>query len=244
MSSTEIPVIQKSRPVYIEQGGNMYNIEVRNSMRSNKMKELPSYEEALRRRNSSSTQSSTRTDDSRNGSFKVLPDKYFAVSKDDRRKNSTEEASPFESQVPERYTLPSNEEMNRQLMNRQRSLSWDSKKEPLLNPDGEFSDNEMFRTSSLASQLSLDSILYGPNNPFARDGFGRLSISEKKGRGQLDAKKSAFYNKLKKFKSMEELRPSVSSEDDILMNSGKIQLHHVDESHSFFCKEIKFREFI
>lgn len=159
----------------------MYNIEVRNSMRSNKMKELPSYEEALRRRNSSSTQSSTRTDDSRNGSFKVLPDKYFAVSKDDRRKNSTEEASPFESQVPERYTLPSNEEMNRQLMNRQRSLSWDSKKEPLLNPDGEFSDNEMFRTSSLASQLSLDSILYGPNNPFARDGFGRLSISEKKG---------------------------------------------------------------
>lgn len=246
VSSMEIPVMQKSRPVYIESGGNTYNVEVRNSMRSskNKVKELPSYEEALRRRssnNSSHSSSTTRTEgDSRNGSFKVLPDKYFAISKDEHSLNSADKKIvSLESQLSEKYTMPTTAELN-SLMNRQKSLSLDSKQEPLsfLDASGEYANAEMFRTASIASQFSLDSMLGGPNNlPFSRDGFGRLSISEKKGRGQLDAKKSAFYNKLKKFKSMEELRPSVSSEDDILLSTGKVKLNIFFFSlidHSFF----------
>ena len=60
---------------------------------------------------------------------------------------------------------------------------------------------------SIVSQSSLDSVMVGPDKiPFSRDAFGRSSMSERKGRAHIDATKSELYNKLKKFKSMEELR--------------------------------------
>ena len=66
---------------------------------------------------------------------------------------------------------------------------------------------ELTRTESAVSQSSLDSMFVGPNKiPFSRDGFGRSSMSERKGRAHIDATKSNFYLRLKKYKSMEELR--------------------------------------
>jgi len=205
VSSTEIPVVQRSVPLYLEQEN-----ELRNSMRSdsgNSKRPLPSYEEALKRKNSNSSAGSSTK--SRNNSFKVLPDKYFAVS--NNPKTSADKTLSLESNLPEKYIMPTGEELHKRISLR-RSLSLDSITKRPFTPDEDLSETEIFRSNTLASQSSLDSILMG-SYQFSRDGFGRLSISEKKGRGHLDATQSQFYNKLKKFKSMEELRPSSSHEN-------------------------------
>lgn len=221
VSSTEMPTVQRSVSVYIEQEG-----DLRNSKRGVK-KMLPSYEEALRRKNSgSSTHSSTKTD-SRNNSFKVLPDKYFAISKEP--KPVAEKTLSLESNLPEQYILPAGEDLHKQI-SLQKSLSLDSINKGL---DGNLSDHEIFRCNTLASQSSLDSIL-ATSYQFSRDGFGRLSISEKKGRGQIDAKQSQFYNKLKKCKSMGELRPSNSNE--MLVSDGTNKLKRTESIDTLICK--------
>ena len=215
VSSIEIPTVQRSVPVFLDQEN-----ELRQSTRSNSggKRPLPSYEEALIRRgsSSSSTHSSNKTD-SRSNSFKALPDKYFAISKEP--KPAAEKTLSLESNLPEKYILPTGDELHKQI-SMKKSLSLDSIHRGPLSPDaGDLSETEIFRSNTLASQCSLDSILHG-SFQFSRDGFGRLSISEKKGRGHIDATQSQFYNKLKKFKSMEELRPS-SSHDEIFFG-GKL----------------------
>ena len=169
VSSTELPEVQKSLAVYIE------------SNSSDTSKFLPSYEEALNRKDSTTSSTSSKTDtiNSRTGKtnigkFKILPDKMPPIQKDEKvKKISFKNTRHF-------------------------SRSFD---------DLQSIDNETARSLSMASQTSLDSVLVGPNQiPFSRDAFGRSSISERKGRAHIDATKSEFYNKLKKFKSMEELR--------------------------------------
>ena len=220
VSSTEIPIIQRSVPVFLDQEN-----ELRQSTRSNNSSvgknplPLPSYEEALllnRKSSSSSTHSSNKTD-SRSNSFKALPDKYFAISKEP--KTAAEKTLSLESNLPEKYILPTGDELHKRI-SMKKSLSLDSiHKSPLSLDAGDLSETEIFRSNTLASQCSLDSILHG-SYQFSRDGFGRLSISEKKGRGHIDATQSQFYNKLKKFKSMEELRPA-SSHDEISFIGGE-----------------------
>lgn len=72
------------------------------------------------------------------------------------------------------------------------------------------SDTELLRTMSTSSRFSLDSLVISPDSmPFARDAFGRTSMSERKGRAHLDATKSDFYSKLKKSKSLENVHSSM-----------------------------------
>ncbi|XP_057292998.1 partitioning defective 3 homolog isoform X2 [Hydractinia symbiolongicarpus] len=192
VSSGEIPIIQKSTPVYIESGNNRYNVDVRSSM-NEKHRILPSYEEALHRRdtNSSNSSQSSRTETVKSDStkFKLLPDK---------------------TSIPKEEKLLSS--------HFEKSLSLDSRTHGSMN-DLKDPEHELYKSMSIASQSSLDSILVGPNQiPFSRHAFGRSSISERKGRAHIDATKSDFYNKLKKFKSMEELRGSKMLDDeDIVM---------------------------
>lgn len=224
VSSTEIPTVQRSVPVFLDQEN-----ELRQSTRSNNSctsgknpLPLPSYEEALllsrKSSSSSSTHSSNKTD-SRSNSFKALPNKYFAISSKEP-KSAAEKTLSLESNLPEKYFLPAGDDLHKR-RSMKKSLSLDSIHKSPLSPDADdLSENEIFRSNTLASQCSLDSILHG-SFQFSRDGFGRLSISEKKGRGHIDATQSQFYNKLKKFKSMEELRPA-SSHDEISFVGGKL----------------------
>ncbi|XP_066921548.1 partitioning defective protein 3-like isoform X4 [Clytia hemisphaerica] len=225
VSSTEIPIVQRTVPVFLEQENN----ELRSSGRSSGgrgKRPLPSYEEALIRRNSNSSSHSSTKTDSRSNSFKALPDKYFAIS--NKPQQPAEKTLSLESNLPEKYFMPAGDELHKQISMR-KSLSLDSvNKNPLSPGDGgDLSETEIFRSNTLASQCSLDSILHG-SYQFSRDGFGRLSISEKKGRGHLDAKQSQFYNKIKRFRSMEELRPSSSHENifgdepGVLKKSGSV----------------------
>lgn len=190
VSSGEIPIIQKSTPVYIESGNNRYNVDVRSSM-NEKHRILPSYEEALycRDTNSSNSSQSSRTETLKSDTtkFKLLPDK---------------------TSIPKEEKILSS--------HFEKSLSLDSRTHGSVN---DLKDPELYKSMSIASQSSLDSILVGPNQiPFSRHAFGRSSISERKGRAHIDATKSDFYNKLKKFKSMEELRGSKMLDDeDIVM---------------------------
>ena len=223
VSSTEIPIVQRSVPVFLDPEN-----ELRNSTRSNnsvfgggKPLPLPSYEEALNRRSSSSSANSSEKTDSRTNSFKALPDKYFAISKEPQNTVVGRTLS-MESNLPEKYFLPTGVDLHKQI-SMKKSLSLDSLHKGLLSPGaGDLSETEISRSNTLASQCSLDSILHG-SFQFSRDGFGRLSISEKKGRGHIDATESQFYNKLKKFKSMEELRPA-SSHDDVAFGGKRCSL--------------------
>ena len=76
--------------------------------------------------------------------------------------------------------------------------------------DGEWrKDMDVLRTMSTSSRFSLDSLMMSPDAmPFSRDAFGRLSMSERKGRAHLDATKSDFYSRLKKSKSLENVHSS------------------------------------
>ncbi|XP_065667176.1 uncharacterized protein LOC100212317 isoform X8 [Hydra vulgaris] len=83
---------------------------------------------------------------------------------------------------------------------------------------------------SIVSQSSLESFMVGPDKiPFSRHAFGRSSMSERKGRAHIDATKSELYNKLKKFKSMEELRASRMLEMDFNANFIDRQTHKNDQ---------------
>jgi len=101
----------------------------------------------------------------------------------------------------------------------QGDMQFESLPDKMSAKDMSMRDSEK-RHSLDASQTSLDTLLMGPSHmPFSRDAFGRLSMSEKKGRAQLDANKSNLYNKLKKYKSMEEIRVSVSGDSkDVNVN--------------------------
>ena len=77
------------------------------------------------------------------------------------------------------------------------------------------SDTDLLRSMSTSSRFSVDSLMVSPTSaPFERDAFGRLSMSERKGRAHLDATKSDFYSKMKKYKSMEDI--SFSKSKDIV----------------------------
>lgn len=121
-------------------------------------------------------------------------------SKHDSKLPSYEEA--IEDAIDTRLQLCSwNDNCNYMAFSKQRSQSLGATEQSKLEKI------QIDREISTCSHLSLDSILFDNHKfQFTRDGPGRLSMSEKKGRGQLDATKSKFYNKLKKFKSMEELR--------------------------------------
>ena len=70
--------------------------------------------------------------------------------------------------------------------------------------DDTIDDADLIRTVSTSSRFSIDSLMLSPDSmPFSRDAFGRLSMSERKGRAHLDATKSTLYTKLKKSKSLE-----------------------------------------
>ena len=70
--------------------------------------------------------------------------------------------------------------------------------------DDTLDDTDLIRTMSTSSRFSIDSLMMSPEAmPFSRDAFGRLSMSERKGRAHLDATKSTWYSKLKKSKSLE-----------------------------------------
>lgn len=220
VSSIEIPTVQRTVPVFLDQESELRQSTRSNSSGGKNPLPLPSYEEALllNRKSSSSSTHSSNTPDSRSNSFKALPNKYFVIAKEP--KSAAEKTLSIESKLPEKYILPTGDELHNRI-SMKKSLSLDSiHKSPLSPGAGDLSDNEIFRSNTLASQCSLDSILHG-SYQFSRDGFGRLSISEKKGRGHIDATQSQFYNKLKKFKSMEELRPS-SSHDEISFVAGKL----------------------
>ena len=94
------------------------------------------------------------------------------------------------------------EKISKTLDSGKRLTSVSSNNHPLLDPE----EQELLRTMSVSSQWSVDSLMISPDKiPFQRDAFGRLSMSERKGRAHLDATKSDFYSKMKKFKSMEDI---------------------------------------
>lgn len=152
--------------------------------------DLPSYEEALQNR----TEKPPKTEKSTSKHETVK----FNLSASTTTNGTT-------------TTLKNENNKNNRTSSLNKSLSFESKRrlpsETDIQLDASFSNNsnKMTRGISTVSQSSIDSILIDSKG-FTRDGPGRLSMSEKKGRAHIDATKSRFYNKLKKFKSMEELR--------------------------------------
>lgn len=136
----------------------------------------PSYEEAIQRKNSTASSHSGNS----------------------VRKETLPDLPKFQILPDKMSNIPQEDYHRRTRSNiENRSSSYDE-----LNTLG-----ELTRTESAVSQSSLDSMFVGPNKiPFSRDGFGRSSMSERKGRAHIDATKSNFYLRLKKYKSMEELR--------------------------------------
>ncbi len=112
---------------------------------------------------------------------------------------------PSPSDPPSYAILPPSYEET--IESRSNSLS-DSSSKPSLSKKEEFrlSDTDLLRTMSTSSRFSVDSLMMSPDAmPFERDAFGRLSMSERKGRAHLDATKSDFFSKMKKYKSMEDI---------------------------------------
>ena len=92
----------------------------------------------------------------------------------------------------------------------QRTMTCNSQAPSQYKNEDRLSDSELLRTMSTSSRFSLDSLVISPDSmPFARDAFGRTSMSERKGRAHLDATKSDFYSKLKKSKSLENVHLSM-----------------------------------
>ncbi len=115
----------------------------------------------------------------------------------------TEKDSSFQKNLLSSHP-PSYEET---IKSRSSSNSESSTKYPLSKKE-EFrlSDSDLLRTMSTSSRFSVDSLMISPDAlPFERDAFGRLSMSERKGRAHLDATKSDFYSKMKKYKSLEDI---------------------------------------
>eukprot|EP00794_Sanderia_malayensis_P003245 gene3245-3726_t len=200
VSSVEIPITQPSRTVLINRTP---------STEKKAIGRMPSKERA--------TAATTNATLSKHPVFSTEKDLFFQqpTTKPPKYQDSSIDPPSYANLPPPLYEEAmgsrSNSTSDSASSSKRSTLNGNNNKDSeLRHSDADF----IPRTMSTSSRFSLDSLMMSPDTlPFSRDAFGRLSISERKGRAHLDATKSDFYYKMKKYKSMEDISYSRDTED-------------------------------
>ena len=192
VSSSEIPPTQPCRPVVIDRSLNVDHrrrqlVEIKSTI-------FPKQKEFFYQTDQSREPDAAVTDENFNLSVKVQnPPSYNEALK--RLSISSSETSSTKSSQKNFSS--------RDLTIEPADVSGMEGKQRYL-IDDTLDNADLIRTVSTSSRFSIDSLMLSPDAmPFSRDAFGRLSMSERKGRAHLDATKSTLYSKLKKSKSLE-----------------------------------------
>ncbi|XP_065052924.1 partitioning defective 3 homolog isoform X2 [Rhopilema esculentum] len=218
VSSSEIPVTQPCKTVIIERSPNTDSrqrllVEVKSTV-------YPKEKQSFYQDGQTMVKEGTRHSDGDNKeSFESIP------------------TPPSYQEALKRRSISSSDNASN------RGSSFSSQQQPFQPDleDGEWrKDMDLLRTMSTSSRFSLDSLMMSPDAmPFSRDAFGRLSMSERKGRAHLDATKSDFYSRLKKSKSLENVHSNIvpfheavrrTESLDTLLNSS----HNITEEEDAF----------
>jgi len=203
ISSSEIPRKQPSRPVAIEKssaGDPKYRqlVEVKSTV-------FPKQKEFFYQNSRYPEPENLATDENSNLSSKI----HNPPSYNEALKRLSISSSETSSNKSSQKNFPSMDTM----INPTSEMSVPEMRPKYLIDDA-IDSADFIRTMSTSSRFSLDSLVLSPEAmPFSRDAFGRLSMSERKGRAHLDATKSTLYTKLKKSKSLENVH-SVNSLSD------------------------------
>lgn len=207
VSSSEIPVTQPCKPVMIDRSANLDS--ERRQLVEVKSRVFPKEKEYFYQSKTDTVESVS--DESSNWSATVLaPPSYHETLK--RRSTSSSDTGSYIGSFKGSQT--------KSVANEERVADQDSYAiKPKYLTDDNLDDADLIRTMSTSSRFSVDSLMMSPDTmPFSRDAFGRLSMSERKGRAHLDATKSTLYSKLKKSKSLENVHSGKTF--DICLGNG------------------------
>ena len=193
VSSSEIPRRQPSRPVVIEKPS--IGDPKRRQLVEIKSTVFPKQKEFFYQNSRHPESENPATDENSNLSSKI----HNPPSYNEALKRLSISSSETSSNKSSQKNFPSMDTT----INPASEISFPEMRPKYLIDDA--TDNaDLIRTMSTSSRFSVDSLVFSPEAmPFSRDAFGRLSMSERKGRAHLDATKSTLYTKLKKSKSLE-----------------------------------------